>query len=223
MNFIQALFLCWGAVLVGKKWVFRELVKDNRDYLGLMSYALYKHEKDETANGLRENGASDDKVEQTLKDFHDQVLMSPARLGAYKQRAAGLIDTAIKSSTDKLEAQYNELQEQLKREYVSQHKKLEKQKADLDLREKGLKKLEGKIRTEVVNTIKSSAQEYQKPHFVVGILKWLGSGFSGVVASVLVMVLTLGVLTMGDPESKHQLAVGFLKGLVTLLTGESMG
>jgi len=209
--------------VVKKRWVFRELVKDNRDYLGLMSYALYKHEKDETANGLREGGKSDEYVDQALENFHDQVLMSPARLNAYKQRAATLIDTALKESTANFEAKYSELEKQLKEEYASKHKELEQSRTALDLREKDLRKTEKKMRTEVVNDIKLSAQKYEPPGFWVGLFKWLISGFSGVAASVLVMVITFGLLTLGDPDSKHQLAVSFLKGLVGLLTGESLG
>ncbi|MBG3130705.1 hypothetical protein I4674_13025 [Proteus mirabilis] len=37
-----------------KKWVFRELVKNENDYQGLLAYACYKMEKDKLAQDLRE-------------------------------------------------------------------------------------------------------------------------------------------------------------------------
>jgi len=184
-----------------------------------MSYALYKHEKDETANGLRESGKTDEEVEEHLRAFHNQVLMSDARLTSYKHQAASLIDIALTQSVRTIEQHFAELEDSLKAEHYAKMNELEKKEKELATERKQFERFKGKVRTEIVNQIKASSQDYKKPSLLVRSGMWLWSGFSGMVASVLVMVITLGLLTLGNPESKHQLVVNFVKSLTSLITG----
>jgi hypothetical protein len=209
------------AALSEKRWVFRELVSNNQDYLGLMAYALYKHEKDETANGLRAEGKQDADVETALRAFHDQVLMSPARLESYKKQAASLVDVAIQRSTNAVEAAYQNKQRELESDYNKKQTELENLKEKL---EKEDSKKKQKLKTEIINDIKGCVSDYKKPHFTMRSLMWIWGGFSGVIASVSVMVITFLILAIfSDPNSKHQIVANFFQNLLRLLTGESVG
>ena len=89
-----------GYKMSDKEWVFEKLVASETDAIGLLAYALYKHEKHELACKLRKSGASEGDIDSQVSTFHNQALI-PARLFGYKAQSSKFIDTLTASATDK--------------------------------------------------------------------------------------------------------------------------
>ncbi len=59
-----------------KQWVFIELVKDDNDLEGLISYAIYKHRKNELALAEKAKGKTESEIDSAVRSYHNAVLAS---------------------------------------------------------------------------------------------------------------------------------------------------
>ncbi|CBJ88883.1 hypothetical protein HZS38_12070 [Xenorhabdus nematophila] len=61
---------------MSKKWVFEALVKDDKDAVGLIAYALYKYRKHILATNLRNQGENESIIKKEVSIFHKQTLQN---------------------------------------------------------------------------------------------------------------------------------------------------
>lgn len=198
-----------------KQWVFQRLVKPGDGELnvvGLVAYSLYKAKKDELATGLRKAGEVEEKIQDKLNDYHDNVLLNKLEQDDLITRAESLIDDAISGP-------YQEMLENLNKEY---QKKIDALDEDKKAFNDSLKKLRSKIQAEEANKLKKAANGYQEPGFFVSTGLWLWGGFAGVAATLLTGVIVYGILAMlGTPEEKNRLVAQGATWLIETATGHS--
>lgn len=73
-----------------QSYVFSALVTNQTDPLQLMSYAIYKSDKNEIAESLAARNLSPQVIDAEIKKFHDLVLNSPTICANYHVRAKAL-------------------------------------------------------------------------------------------------------------------------------------
>ncbi|AWL12821.1 hypothetical protein HMF8227_02369 [Saliniradius amylolyticus] len=165
---------------MGKKWVFEELVKDDKDSVGLIAYALYKREKHVLASGLREDGHDEDEIQAQTATFHDQAVSSD-RINSYREQATTYLNRIINEVEENKEKEHKEQLEKLnkthKRELTKERQKLIKQMKDFQ----------------------SANQTFQQR-----LIHWLFSGIPAMFSSILLTCLVLGASMMMVSESKRQ-------------------
>jgi hypothetical protein len=110
---------------VNKKWVFKELVKNDEDVIGLVAYALYKGEKSRLANSLRLDGQTEINITAELNVFHEQTISSQ-RLSKFKEQADKLFSGIINDIEEDLQKTYVKNEEDLQKTYTKKEKNLEK-------------------------------------------------------------------------------------------------
>ncbi|GAB2200886.1 hypothetical protein [Sessilibacter sp. MAH4] len=183
---------------MNKKWVFESLVKDDKDAIGLIAYALYKHKKHNLANNLRADGASDVQIEQQVKTFHDQALLSDS-LNDYREMAVTYFDALISEAEEK----YNEKQRLQKKAHEDKVKSLKL------LHEKEIKNLNTKhineLKRQEANLLKK-IKEYSLTHKSVfeKLVHWLFSGIPSTISTFLLTALFLGSVLFFTSEEKRK-------------------
>lgn len=80
------------------QWVYKKIVKDDRDFVGLIAYGLYKKRKSELANNYRKKGLSEAEITSKLKEFHDQEVQGNDALDSYRSRAESLLNDMLLKS-----------------------------------------------------------------------------------------------------------------------------
>lgn len=169
-----------------KKWVFKELVKNDKDPIGLIAYSLYKCEKNKKATSLKEEGLSQDEIKKRLDDFQSYIVDSSKILSGFTKEAEQVISDSIAVVKKKMEDEYVE-----RYSTVEKHaKEFQRKRKELEIREEKLGKLEKKeknkiikkIRQEECNKIKSAAIEHTQSHWFKRSLWWVWSGFASVTA-----------------------------------------
>lgn len=176
---------------MSQKWVFEALVKNDKDAIGLIAYALYKHKKHALAQTLRSNGSAESYIVEQVRIFHDQTLQN----------------NSLKDYRDKAENYLSEVYSQLEDGIISKHEEKEKQlKQAHEAREAQTRKdCEARIKKERREFIKS-VQEYEKTNkSMISIFwAWLISGIPGVVASFVLTAFFVGASVLLVSEEKRK-------------------
>lgn len=171
---------CFRENNLTKKWVFESLVTDNKDAIGLIAYALYKHKKHTLATSLRKQGKGEDYIQQQVQTFHDQTLQNNS-LGDYRERAKNFLDEI-----------FDELEEIISADYKKEKAKLEKQ------HQNALKNQKAKI----LKNMREYQTENKSPLEKLGL--WLLSGIPGIVSSFIITCFILGASMLLVSEDRRQ-------------------
>lgn len=176
---------------MSQKWVFEALVKNEKDGIGLIAYALYKHKKHALAQSLRNQGKPEDHIQAQVKIFHDQTLQNNT-LDDYREKANTYLSEVYGQLEEDITSKYEEKEKQLKQAHETK---------EIQTR----KDCEAKIKKEKRIFIKS-VQEYEKinkPMLSV-FWAWLVSGIPGVIASFVLTAFFLGASVLLVPEEKRK-------------------
>lgn len=104
-----------------KKWVFEELVESDRDFVGLIAYALYKDQKHRLAVSLREQGKTEDEIADKVQTFHDSVIHS-GHLSDYTNKSTKLVEGLVEEVEKELVKNFDAGLAQFKAEYDKKKK-----------------------------------------------------------------------------------------------------
>ncbi|WP_392385082.1 hypothetical protein [Marinomonas primoryensis] len=180
--------------MLDKKWVFKELVKDDRDFVGLLAYAMYKHKKHTLASTLRDKGNSEDVIIQRTQDFHDNALDSNS-LRVYQEEAKTYLNSLIAN-----------IEQEHKTRFEKEKNTLEaKLKADLRKQKKEL----------IDDISKYKAQDTNWPY---RIFVWILSGMPSAVAAIIItLVVYAGAMAMAGEDQKKEV----ISEMVQKLSGVS--
>lgn len=164
-----------------KKWVFKELVKDDRDFVGLLAYAMYKHKKHTLASTLRDKGNTESIIVQRIQDFHDNALDSNS-LKVYQEEAKTYLNSLIANIEQehkvRFEKEKNRLETKLKNDLKTQKKEL------------------------IDNISKYKAQDTGWPYRV---FVWILSGMPSAVAAIIItLVVYAGAMAMAGEDQKRE-------------------
>lgn len=197
-----------------KQWVFTELVKNETDIEGLISYAIYKYRKNEVATKANSEKKSPEEINALLKTYHETVLSSTSTQQDFRDKAIKIIDTAVQLAnaniTKMQETKFNEALADLEK----QKKSLDKQKVDFERNSKS--EIKKAISAEL-EKIRTAATKIKKESLFMIILKWLGSGFSGIAATTLAIIIALGIMSLtSSDEQKQTLVKNTLTQIMTL-------
>jgi hypothetical protein len=111
----MGLFL-WSSNLT-KKWVFESLVKNERDPIGLIAYALYKHKKHALALSLREGGKDEVHIQQQIQTFHDQTLHNDS-LGDYREKANSFLNKIVEVVERDISCEFEKEKTKLEKQHI---------------------------------------------------------------------------------------------------------
>lgn len=165
---------------MNKKWVFESLVTDDKDAVGLIAYALYKHKKHTLATSLRKAGNKEEYIQQQVQTFHDQTLQNNS-LDDYREKSKNFLDQIFKELENSIQADF----EREKTLLAKQHKKeLANQQ---------------KLLYQKIKNFQYAKQGWPKK---LGI--WLLSGIPGIVSSILVTSLIIGASVLFTSEDTRQ-------------------
>ncbi len=196
-----------------KKWVFDEIVHNETDVVGLISYSLYKNKKRALATSLRQKGASEEVIQSEVKTFHDQALMSNS-LDDYRKAAEKFIYKLIEENSAHLVSCYeDEILKQEKR-HEKEVKRLNSQHTKtLDAQSKSLtRKLYKKIQSYPIE---------KKPLFY-RFMFWTFSGVPSALASLFLMAILWGAMTMSvSEETKQAIFVEAMEQLMDIRSQKS--
>lgn len=159
-----------------EKWVFEEIVEDDKDIIGLVAYALYKQRKHTLGVSLREQGKDEDLIREELKSFHNQALQSNS-LDDYRARGKIFLDEIVHSIEEEFSKERRLLEEQTK-------KRLSAEKS--------------KILKDIENYQRANQLWREK------ILNWFLSGLSTTFSSLLITCLIVGVLVLSVSTDRRQ-------------------
>lgn len=165
---------------VEKRWVFEAIVEHEKDAVGLIGYALYKHKKHTLAKALRKQGQSDAQIQLQVQTFHDQFLHNDS-IEEYRNKA-----------TDFLNQIFSGIEADLRKELDEKIALLDK------THQKALKK----SRSDFLKSV----QEYERVNKSLLSRLWgfLISGIPGIVSSFLITSLVIGASLMFVSEAKRK-------------------
>lgn len=107
---------------MAKKWVFEALVQDDKDAVGLIAYALYKHRKHTLAGSLRAEGKSEQDIESEVRMFHDHTL-NDGTLDDYREKATRYLDGVYASLETDIKANFEKEKQKLVKAHAAELKK----------------------------------------------------------------------------------------------------
>ncbi|AJJ21253.1 hypothetical protein [Yersinia intermedia] len=191
--------------MASKKWVFRELIKDENDYRGLFAYTCYKIEKDKLAQDLREAHKSDDEVERALEQFHN-ASVTTGQLEEFKKKGLGVMAAVTEVLDAELIEKHNKEVLLLK----EQHQAALKQK-DI-AHKKELTKCKNDTTTALRKELLDKMQKYPLSHTSIAmkIFRWIGNGFQSVVAVfILIFILHSVAYWSSDDATKSGVVSSF--------------
>lgn len=165
---------------MNKKWVFASLVNNDRDAIGLIAYALYKHKKHTLATSLRQEGRGEDYIQQQVQTFHDQTLQNNS-LNDYREKATNFLNEI-----------FSKLEQNIKDSYEKEKAQLQKDHAN------AIKKEKQKLIKNIEEFKYANRAWYEK----LGL--WLLSGIPGLISSFLITALIIGAAVLFVPEQKKQ-------------------
>lgn len=176
-----------------KKWVFNLLVKSPTDSIGLLAYALYKYRKADLAENLRKSGKTDIEIATQLSSFHENTVNSESTLEDFRVKAKELVfqmgdaagNAMYKDTLQKLETREQELKKS--------EQEFTKEKTKFD---DTLKKAKTKQRNELIDQLKAAVQNTPARSKSTRFMDWIVGGAAGIAAQVLLLVITLGCLTI---------------------------
>lgn len=102
-----------------KNYVFTALVKDKKNPLELMAYAIYKADKNEIAESLNAQQIPAQAIDEEIKKSHDLVLNSPTILLNYRVRARAL-------GVELLKGMKEDIRKEAKQDFVDRFEQLVK-------------------------------------------------------------------------------------------------
>ncbi|MBO8135568.1 hypothetical protein [Dickeya fangzhongdai] len=194
-----------------KSWVFQLLVKSPEDSIGLIAYSFYKLEKNQYAEKLRANGQSDQEIDLAVKQFHEQVVHTQRRLDAYRDNARTMFSRLLEDWEEEIRKDY---QQQLdiidKKNSEIENLKIEIDKKNQTIAESDIIKSRA-IENAKEEAIKeffraASRKEKQKTPIALRVLSWIWSGFSGIIASIILFIFLYGMVgLLTTPERKSQI------------------
>ncbi|MEH6671360.1 hypothetical protein [Halopseudomonas sp.] len=165
---------------LNKKWVFATLVKNDRDTVGLIAYALYKHKKHTLATSLRDDGKDEAFIQQQVQTFHDQTLQNNS-LDDYREKAtkflADIFDQIEKDVSVNHEKERVLLEKKYKKDLTNEQKRL-------------------------FQNIKNYQYDHRSKMDRLG--AWLLSGVPSVVSSFLIASLLIGASVLTVSEEQRQ-------------------
>lgn len=85
-----------------KSWVFKKLVNDDKDFVGLVAYGFYKFDKSVYAEQLEGQGKPQREIDKALNQMHTQIVSTPSMLDSYRDKATQFIQVLT-------DAQFNAL------------------------------------------------------------------------------------------------------------------
>jgi len=183
-----------------KKWVFTELVKDSDEPEQLISYAMYKADKDDHATQCRARGMTDDQVKAELESFHNGIAHSERQLEDYRDKARRTVDQLTLSVSQGVERTYNQ---QIIAINASHKDEITK------------KWVEWGENAALYST------HLTKPHtakrVIYWILGWLAGGISGLLATVFTTILLVGAVSVTKPEIRDIARNALKSGVETLI------
>lgn len=159
--------------MLAKKWVFKQFVSNNKDWIGLVAYALYKSDKSDLAAKLRSENVSEEKIAQEVANFHDHLVHQQDRIQAYKDQAISLFSKVFSDQEQEIQARH---------------------KAEIDLLNNQHKSELKKERERIYKKIKDFPGSDKTWWAMVG--AWLSDGVKGVLATSLVSALLIGFLVL---------------------------
>lgn len=165
---------------MSKKWVFETLVKDDKDAVGLIAYALYKNKKHTLATSLRDEGRQELDIQREVTIFHDQTLQNDS-LSDYRDKAESYLNDLFKRIAELERAGCEKKIAALEKKHLTD---LKKEKAK----------------------ILKNMREYQGAHksLLDRFKVWILSGIPGIVSSFILTCFFLGASMMLVSEKKRQ-------------------
>lgn len=101
-----------------KKWVFKQLVENDEDFVGFIAYTFYKLQKHDVANYHRSEGKTEDEINAYLTHFHDQTVNNPRALQDYRDKASTILNDLVDSTEERvkqaLQAEFDSAQTNFK-------------------------------------------------------------------------------------------------------------
>lgn len=198
---------------MGKRWAFTELVNGKDDTYGFLAYSLYKHDKNEYAETLRDSGDyNEDQISAELRTFHDQTVNSSGRINAYKEKA----ELMLSQIADGLESE-------IRLDYEAQLAGANQQDAEI-------KRLEGEIlamKASRESELRKAGEDAilnfhrmvdfthaKKRGRISRSLGWYWNGFAGIFAAITFAVVIYGFCTWALPQqSRDDIVDGAFKNL----------
>lgn len=177
-----------------KQWVFKRLVQDENDLIGLLAYSLYKCRKTEIADKHRARNATEAEINTQLALFHDQTVLGETEIKNYRVRGQALFNNLVETSRA-------DLQKELEQAKLRHKKEL------ADARRKAI--------DDLAATVKKSKSEQANKWLGVGL--WFVSAIPGSFATMLWVVLIYGIAMYFTPEAQRSAAVA---NMVNAVTGE---
>ncbi|EKN5936154.1 hypothetical protein DVQ01_05245 [Yersinia enterocolitica] len=191
-----------------KEWVFKALVTSGDDAQELMAYAIYKVKKNQLAEARRNQGWSEELIQEELDKFHEITLQ--VGLEDYRMKAQALFLEVMQGAAEHVTPFYEAEIKKLKKEHDEAIKRL---KAQIDdLRNNAVKHY-----IEKVDEYNLSQKTWQDRYFIRP-LKWAFSGLPSILASA----FTLGVIVaiMGyfaGPEKRTLIISEGTKNILEIL------
>jgi hypothetical protein len=196
-----------------KRWVFTELVNGKDDTYGFLAYSLYKHDKNEYAETLRDTGDYNEKqISAELRTFHNQTVNTPGRINAYKEKA----ELMLSQIADGLE-------NEIRLEFEAQLAGANQQDAEIKRLESEILAMkasrEGEIRKAGEDAILNFHRmidftQAKKRGRISRSLGWYWNGFAGIFATITFAVVVYGICTWALPQaSRDEIVNGAFKNL----------
>lgn len=175
---------------MSKRWVFTELVKDNRDHIGLIAYALYKVDKNELAESLRAQGFSSEIIDIKVKEYHDNIVEMSTTQHRYRENAERVMIELL-----------TEMESKIFPDFQGQITKLQKQ---MEAKDKKHQKDLAKAKWAGVQSFYEAYCDSDKGKSKL-LLSWfwLWNGFSGVLATIIVAILVYGAAALFVTSDKR--------------------
>jgi hypothetical protein len=178
-----------------KKWVFRLLVKDDKDIVGLLAYSLYKHRKNEIAEGHRSRGVPEAEISQKLSAFHDESTVGATAIDQFRERGNNILAEVVAQAENRRNAAHQAALDALKKDHAKELLKCRKEA--------------------MAEIAAAAATKVAKTHWAKKTLLWLVSGIPGAVSTVVLVVVIYGVMAILAGEEKRNAMAA--SGLNTLL------
>ncbi|MEI7346840.1 hypothetical protein [Dickeya chrysanthemi] len=194
-----------------KSWVFQLLVKNPEDSIGLIAYSFYKLEKNQYAEKLRTTGKTTQEIDLAVKQFHEQVVHTQLRLDAYRDNARTMFSRLLEDWEEEIRKDYQQQIDIIE----NKNAEIENLRKEIDIKSKAIAESDI-IKNQAIEHAKEEAikeffraasrKEKQKVPIALRILFWIWSGFSGIIASVLLFIFIYGMVgLLTTPERKSQI------------------
>lgn len=173
-----------------KKWVFEEMVENERDAVGFVGYAMYKGKKSKLAKSYRDKGESEEIIQQKVTEFHETVLAAE-QIEDFRSQAEGFLSSLIENVS--IDIEYN---------LTKQHeKKLEELESSYKKKSKDLDKQFSKWKTDHKKKVERTHIEEQSIGSKAG--HWLLQGLQGTLATLIISGALITAAVMTIPPDKR--------------------